>query len=297
MIYTVTLNPAVDYVISLSELKSGFINRSQGEKAFVGGKGINVSVVLKELGTASVATGFVAGFTGEAIKNGLSEKGIACDFVELKSGMTRINVKLRADTETDINGKGPDIAPDDVGRLLKKLERLKKDDILILSGSAPKGISKNIYAEIAAGLTDKGVKFAVDAEGELLLNTLRYSPFLVKPNLEELSGMFGTEITDVDGAFEYAERLKKAGAVNVLVSMGALGAVLLDEYGKKHFAPPVAGKAVNTTGAGDSMLAGFISGYTEKGDYNYALRLGAAAGGATAFCDDLADGESIFKLL
>lgn len=296
MIYTVTLNPAIDYVVSLSALKTGSINRSLKEAVFFGGKGINVSLVLNELGIQSTATGFIAGFTGNAIKEGLIGKGIKTDFVDLKSGLTRINVKLRADTETDINGKGPEIGADDIESLFEKLSHLKRGDILVLSGSVPGSLPEDIYGQIMKSLSGKGIGFVVDAEKDLLLSSLKYSPFLVKPNSEELGDIFGVHIDSERDAFKYAKKLKEQGAVNVLVSMGAKGAALLDERGKEHFMKAVSGKAVNTTGAGDSMVAGFIAGCAESEDYDYALALGTAAGGATAFSEGLATKEQIYAL-
>lgn len=297
MIYTVTLNPAIDYVVSLNKLKTGNINRSLNETVFFGGKGINVSLILNELGIKSNATGFIAGFTGNTIKEGLNSKGIYTDFVDLKSGLTRINVKLRAETETDINGKGPEIGAEDIAILFEKLSRLKKGDILVLSGSVPGTLPADIYGQIMKSLTGKGIGFVVDAEKDLLLGSLKYTPFLVKPNSEELGEIFGVRIDSERDAFKYAKKLKEQGAVNVLVSMGAKGAALLDEHGKEHFMKAVTSKAVNTTGAGDSMVAGFIAGFAESGDYDYALSLGTAAGSATAFSDGLATKEQIYTLL
>ena len=297
MIYTVTFNPAIDYVISLRELKKGSINRSEKEKIFFGGKGINVSLILRELGINSTATGFTAGFTGLALAEGINGGGITADFVNLKDGFTRINVKIRSESETDINAKGPDISKDDIERLFEKLERLGNGDILVLAGSVPACLPPDIYEQIMKRLSGKGIRFIVDAEKELLLNSLKYKPFLIKPNNDELGEIFNTRISTVDDAFKYAEKLKIAGAVNILVSMGADGAALIDENGKEHFIKAVSGSAVNTTGAGDSMVAGFIAGYMQSGDYDNALRLGTAAGGATAFSEGLADKEQIYGLL
>lgn len=297
MIYTVTLNPAIDYVVSLSELKTGKINRSLKETVFFGGKGINISFILNELGIKSTATGFIAGFTGNAIKEGLNSNGINTDFVDLKSGLTRINVKIRGENETDINGKGPEIGEDGIARLFEKLSRLKQGDSLVLSGSIPGTLPTDIYGQIMKSLSGKGIGFVVDAEKDLLLSSLKYSPFLVKPNSEELGDIFGVGIESERDAFKYAKKLKEQGAVNVLVSMGAKGAALLDEQGEEHFMKAVPGKAVNTTGSGDSMVAGFIAGFAERRDYEYALSLGTAAGSATAFSEGLATKERIYELL
>lgn len=296
MIYTVTFNPAIDYLVYVPELKTGGINRSKREKSFCGGKGINVSLVLKELGIESTAMGFIAGFTGAAIEQALSDNKVHTDFVHLKEGFTRINVKIRSDCETDINGQGPEIGEDDVKSLFKKLECLKSGDILVLAGSIPNTLPSNIYERIMDRLSGKEIRFAVDAAGELLLNSLKYRPFLIKPNNDELGEIFGIKINTPEKALKYAEKLRKDGAVNVLVSMGEMGAVLADEHGKEHYIPAIKGKTVNTVGAGDSMVAGFIAGIKETADYEYALKLGTAAGGATAFSEGLSNKESIFGL-
>ncbi len=297
MVYTLTLNPAIDYVANLEQLCKGQINRSKNEKIFFGGKGINVSLILEELSVKSVATGFTAGFTGEALEKGISSPMIKSDFVSLKDGFTRINVKLRDGSETDINGNGPEISESDLQRLYIKLDSLKKGDLLVLSGSVPASIPNNIYEVLAQRLTEKGVLFTVDAEGELLLNTLKYKPFLIKPNDDELGEMFSVKIATPEEAIIYAEKLKDLGAQNILVSMGSKGAVLLDEKGNTHFEAAHKGKTVNTVGAGDSMLAGFIAGYLLKNDYEYALKLGTACGSATAFSEGLATKEQIYELI
>lgn len=296
MIYTVTLNPAVDYTVYMDELKRGEINRSRSENIFFGGKGINVSNVLKSLGVKSTALGFSAGFTGFAIEDDLSKKGITADFVHLKNGFTRINVKLREGVETDINTAGPQIDENETAELFEKLDRLKNGDVLVLSGSVPKCMPSDTYEQILKRLSPKEVRVVVDAEGKLLENALKYRPFIIKPNAEELGELFDVVIENPQSAAKYAKKLINAGAGNVLVSMGRDGAVLIDRNGTEHFCAAFSGKTVNTVGAGDSMVAGFIAGYERTGDFDYALRLGTAAGSATAFSEGLAEGEHILKL-
>lgn len=297
MIYTLTLNPAVDYVVQVESLKPGRIMRSGSESVFFGGKGINVSLILKELEVESIAMGFLAGFTGRAIEAGLKEMGINCDFVNLKEGFTRINVKINSEEETAINGSGPKIDTDALSEFMDKLSSIGEGDTLVLAGSVPKSLPSNIYEMIMESMGNRGVKFVVDAAGTLLLSALKFRPFLIKPNADELSEIFSTEVDSPEKAEEYARELKKMGAKNVLVSMGGQGALLLDEDGKSHFMPAAKGTAVNTVGAGDSMVAGFLAGYQSTGDYDYALRLGTAAGGATAFSEGLAVKESILELM
>ena len=296
MIYTVTFNPAVDYVVHTDEMKTGMTNRSTKEEVYFGGKGINVSVILNELGVKSRALGFVAGFTGDAVEKGISDQGIETDFIHLKRGLTRINVKIKADDETELNCSGPDIDEESVNILFEKLDKLEKGDILILAGSIPKSLPADIYARILEKMSAKGVSAAVDATGKLLLNVLEYKPFVVKPNNFELGDMFGVELHGTDEVIEYAKKLRSMGAVNVLVSMAGDGAVLVDENDQVHVCGVCSGTVKNSVGAGDSMLAGFIAGYSEKHDYSYALKLGTAAGGATAFSDGLASGSYIREL-
>lgn len=297
MIYTVTLNPAIDYVVNTPQFEVGKINRSDEETAFFGGKGINVSLVLRELGVESTALGFVAGFTGKAIEQGMLEAGIKTDFVHVKTGFTRINVKIRSGQETDINGNGPVIDSDEVERLFCKLDELTDGDTLVLAGSIPKSLSPDIYERILSRLQNKSIRFVVDASKDLLINSLKYSPFLIKPNTDELGEIFSVRINSRKDAALYARKLQQMGAKNVLVSMGGEGAVLFDEHGIEHFAPAIKGIAVNTVGAGDSMVAGFVAGYLNTYDYDYALKLGTAAGSATAFSLGLATKSSIEKLL
>lgn len=296
MIYTVTFNPAIDYVVRTPELKTGQVNRSEGEQMFFGGKGINVSIVLGELGVRSAALGFVAGFTGEAIENGLAKMGINTDFVRLKNGNSRINVKIKSYEETEINGQGPDISGDELAQLYAKLDKLEDGDTLILAGSIPSSLPSDIYEKILQRLSGRDIRTVVDATKELLLNTLKYRPFLIKPNNFELGELFGVTLESDDDIMHYAKKLQEMGARNILVSMAENGAVLLDESGNFHRCGVCKGTVVNSVGAGDSMLAGFIAG-KEKGDDDYALRLGTAAGGATTFSEGLATGEEIMRLI
>ena len=296
MVCTVTFNPAIDYVIRVGELKTGSVNRSAAEQMFCGGKGINVSIVLNELGVGSKALGFIAGFTGKAIEDGVRSTGIETDFVELPEGCSRINVKIRSDEETEINGNGPNIPKEALDSLYEKLDALEDGDVLVLAGSVPNSLPSDIYEKILVRLSGKKIKTVVDATKDLLLNVLKYKPFLVKPNDQELGEMFGVALKTVDEVVHYAGKLKEMGAVNVLVSMAERGAILLDENGTLHRCDACRGTAKNSVGAGDSMLAGFIAGL-EKGEHGYALKLGTAAGGATAFSDGLAKREDIFPLL
>lgn len=297
MIYTVTFNPALDYVVRVENFTTGSVNRTVSEQIFYGGKGINVSAVLKELGYASTALGFVAGFTGEEIGRGVKTLGFMSDFIQVKEGMSRINVKLKSDEETEINGIGPKITEDDVEKLFEKLLKLEDGDILILSGSIPKSIDDRIYETIMAKLDGRGVRIVVDAEKDLLLNVLKYHPFLIKPNNHELGAMFGVTLLSDEDIITYAKKLQERGAVNVLISMAGDGAILLTEDGSVHKMGVPKGTVKNSVGAGDSMVAGFIAGYLDKKDYGYALKLGTASGSATAFSDGLAKRKDIIELL
>ncbi len=296
MVYTVTFNPAIDYVVHTDELVVGMTNRSKSEEMYVGGKGINVSMVLAELGIRSKALGFVAGFTGRAIEDGAKEKGVETDFVHLESGCSRINVKIKSGEETELNGQGPKIPDKAIEKLLGKLDKLEDGDVLVLAGSIPGTLPSDIYEKILARLSERKIKTVVDATKDLLLNVLKYKPFLIKPNNHELGEMFGVKMKTEDEIISYAKKLREMGAVNVLVSMAGDGAILVDEDGKVHKCGVCKGTVKNSVGAGDSMVAGFIAGST-KGDYGYALKLGTATGGATAFSDELAKKEEIYELL
>lgn len=296
MIYTVTFNPAIDYVVHVRDMRLGDINRLTSEEIYFGGKGINVSLVLSELGIPSRALGFVAGFTGKAIEEGIAQSGVETDFVHLETGCTRINVKIKSGQETELNGQGPKIDEKAVAQLYEKLEKLRDGDLLVLAGSIPGSLPPDIYEGILVRLSGRKIKAVVDAAGELLLNVLKYQPFLVKPNHHELGEMFGVTLVGIEEIVAHARKLKEMGAVNVLVSMAGDGAVLVDEHGEIHRCGVCEGAVRNSVGAGDSMVAGFIAG-SAKGDYDYALKLGTAAGGATAFSDGLAKRDEIERLL
>ena len=293
MIYTVTLNPALDYTLNIDLLQRGAITRSNGEISAFGGKGINVSLILKELGLESTALGICAGFMGEALVCDLENKGIKTDFVRLKEGNTRINVKIRDGAETDINCGGPDVPKEALEQLFAKLDALQEGDILVLAGSIPKGVPQSIYADIMKRLQNKGILFVVDACGEALTRAIEQKPFLIKPNEDELAEIFKTQIETLDDALFYAEKLCEMGAQNVLVSLGEKGAVLRDSEGKKYFADSKKITPKSTVGAGDSMVAGFLAGYILEGDFEKALKLGAACGTATAASYGLATKKEI----
>ena len=295
MVYTVTFNPAIDYVVRIKEIIVGATNHSQREEIYFGGKGINVSVVLKELGVDSRALGFTAGFTGEAIEKGLADLGVDTDFVHLKTGNSRINVKLKSKEETEINGQGPHIDDESVAALFKKLDALTDGDTLILAGSIPSSLPSDIYEKILERLSAQKIRVVVDATKDLLLNVLKFKPFLVKPNNHELGDMFGVKLETDQEIEKYARKLQAMGAVNVLISMAGDGSMLIDETGKMHRMGVCKGKVKNSVGAGDSMVAGFTAGI-QSGDYEYALKLATAAGGATAFSDGLATIEKITEL-
>lgn len=296
MVYTVTFNPAIDYVVHSDAIEIGAVNRTSYEEIYFGGKGINVSIVLNELGVKSKALGFIAGFTGEAIENGLAKDGIETDFVKLDNGFSRINVKIKSGAETEINGQGPKISTDALNELFKKLDEINDGDTLILAGSIPSSLPADIYERILERLSGRKIKAVVDATKDLLKNVLKYRPFLIKPNNFELGEMFGVTLKTTDEIIEYAKKLKDMGAVNVLISMAGDGAVLIDENDKVHICGVCKGKVKNSVGAGDSMVAGFVAG-SESGDYEYALKLGTATGGATAFSEGLAKRAEIDELL
>ena len=296
MVYTVTFNPAIDYVVHTEEMKLGVTNRSDREEMYFGGKGINVSIVLRELGIDSKALGFIAGFTGEAIEKGLADVGIDTDFVRLETGNSRINVKIKASEETELNGQGPDIDDKAISALFEKLDGLSDGDTLVLAGSIPSSLPSDIYERILERLSGRNIRAVVDATKDLLLNVLKYKPFLIKPNNHELGEMFGVTLNSDEEIETYARKLQEMGAVNVLISMAGDGAMLIDEYGKMHRCGVCKGVVKNSVGAGDSMVAGFIAGVI-NGDYEYALKLGTAAGGATAFSDGLATKDEITELV
>lgn len=297
MIYTVTFNPSLDYVIQVDKLVPGEINQTTHEAVYPGGKGNNVSVILSNLGHSSKALGFTAGFTGEALENMLKEFGCDTAFIRLPEGSTRINVKINAGEETEINGQGPVITEEAQQALFEQLDALKKEDILILAGSIPNTLPSDIYERILEHLQGRGIHFVVDATKDLLLKVLKYHPFLIKPNNHELGEMFGVTLKTRDEIVAYAKKLQKMGAENVLVSMAGDGAILLTEEGVIYEAKPPKGKVLNSVGAGDSMVAGFLTGYLNTGDYEKAFRLGVVTGSATAFQYWLATKEDIVALM
>lgn len=293
MIYTVTFSPAIDYVVYMDDLKQGETNRSKKENYYFGGKGINVSTILTQLGIENIALGFVSGFTGEALEKGLKEKGVVTDFVHLGNGITRINIKLKTSQETEINTQGAAITSDKLEELMLKLDSMKTGDTLVISGNIPNTLPDNIYELILYRLRGKKIRCVVDATGELLKRVLKYRPFLVKPNKSELEDLFHVKIRTETDLEVSAKKLQEMGACNVLISLGDDGAYLLCENGKVYRREAVKGDAKNTVGAGDSMVAGFLAGYMKSGDYEQALHLGVAAGSATACSEGLADRQRI----
>ena len=293
MIYTVTFNPSLDYIVSVEDFKLGITNRTRSELILPGGKGINVSTVLGNLGVRNTALGFTAGFTGAEIARRVEEAGISSDFIRLREGNSRINLKLKSIDGTEINGCGPDIGADDINRMMEKLDMLGSGDMLVLAGSIPGSMSDDTYKIIMERLSGRGVKTAVDATGDLLVNVLAYHPFLVKPNNHELGGIFHTELKTREEVIPYAEKLREMGAVNVLVSMASEGAVLAAGDGSIHTAAAPEGRLINGVGAGDSMVAGFLAGWMEKQDYRHAFRMGVSAGSASAFSEYLAGRKEI----
>ena len=296
MIYTVTFNPSLDYIVSVDDFKLGLTNRTSSELILPGGKGTNVSTVLKNLGFESTALGFVAGFTGNEIVKRLNDMGIKSDFISIENGISRINLKLKSIDGTEINGAGPDISEEKVNELMDKLNQLKEGDVLVLAGSIPSSMSDNIYRDIMADLKDRGVMIVVDATKDLLLNVLEYHPFLIKPNNRELGEIFDVKLTTREEVIPYGRKLQEKGARNVLVSMAGEGAVLIAEDGQVFDTPAPKGKLINGVGAGDSMVAGFVAGWIEKQDYEYAFHMGVASGSASAFSENLATKEEIINV-
>ncbi|MDU2693730.1 MAG: 1-phosphofructokinase [Intestinibacter bartlettii] len=297
MIYTVTLNPSIDYVIKVDKLTTGNINRVNEEHVYPGGKGINVTRILKSLDNDNIALGFVSGFTGDYIINSLQELNLKSDFIKVKEGFTRINVKVKSEEETEINGQGPKISEEELNQFYKVIDKLVDGDILILSGSIPSCLDERLYESIMKKVEDRDIKVIVDATKNLLLNVLKYKPFLIKPNNHELAEMFNVELNSTEDVVFYARKLKEMGAQNVLISMGKDGALLVTENDEVFASSVAKSEVINSVGAGDSMVAGFIAGYLKSNSYEEALRLGAASGGATAFSSDLATREFIDKLV
>ena len=296
MVYTVTFNPSLDYIVSVNDFQLGMTNRTCAEQMLPGGKGINVSTVLYNLGIETKALGFSAGFTGKEIERRMAEIGFTHDFISLPEGCSRINIKLKDFDGTEINGMGPDISPENVESLMQKLDTLTSEDYLVLAGSIPGSMPKMIYRDIMARLASKGVQFVVDATGELLMNVLEYHPFLIKPNNHELGELFCLEFNTHEEVIPYAKELQKQGARNVLVSMGGKGAALVAENGEVYTSDAVKGRLVNAVGAGDSMVAGFLTGWLEQHDYAHAFRMALAAGSASAFSELLATKDEIMEI-
>lgn len=300
MIYTVTFNPSLDYIVEIENMTLGATNRTSFEQMLPGGKGLNVSFVLKNLGFDTTALGFLAGFVGEEIEKRVAETGVNCEFIKLSQGCSRINMKVRNVDGTEVNGMGPEIPAEKVAQMLERLDALTKDDILVLAGSIPASMPATVYSDIMRRLTEQsgaaGPMVVVDATKNLLLNVLPYRPFLIKPNHHELGELFGVTITGREEVVPYAKKLQEQGARNVLVSMGGLGAVLVDEQGGVHKSSAPEGTVVNSVGAGDSMVAGFLAGWLEKKDYEHAFRMGLAAGSASAFSEKLATSEEVARV-
>jgi len=296
VIYTVTFNPSLDYIVGVEDFQSGKVNRTMSERVFAGGKGINVSLVLNNLGFANTALGFLAGFTGQEIERQLEAEGVQTDFIRIPDGISRINLKIRSDVESEINGMGPAIRQEDIRKLNEKLDHLQDGDVLVLAGSIPTGMPESLYRDIMNRLKDKDLKIAVDATKDLLLNVLPYHPFVIKPNNHELGEIFGVEVADKKQAVVYAKRLQEQGARNVIVSMAGEGAIFVGEDGSEYESEAPSGQVVNSVGAGDSMVAGFLAGYLGTGDYREAFKLGICTGSASAFSEQLATREEIEKV-
>lgn len=297
MIYTVTFNPSLDYIVTVDNFQVGKVNRTVDEIIYPGGKGINVSMVLKNLGFDSTALGFMAGFTGSEIARLLEVKGVATDFIHVKEGTSRINVKLRSNEESEINGMGPGIKKEDIDTLYQQLDKLEDGDVLVLAGSIPSVMPESMYMDIMAHLKEKNLKIVVDATRDLLVNVLPYHPFLIKPNNHELGEIFGVTITEKADVIKYAKKLQEKGARNVLIFMAGDGAVLVTEDGQEFMAEAPKGKVVNSVGAGDSMVAGFIAGYLESNSYREAFKMGVCTGSASAFSEELATKAEVTALL
>lgn len=297
MIYTVTFNPSLDYIIKINNFTVGMVNRSEEETIFPGGKGINVSIVLKNLGIESEVLGFIAGFTGEEIKSKVEEMGCTTNLIKLNEGISRINVKLKGKVESEINGGGPKIDKKSLNKLFKQLEELKKGDILVLAGSIPRSLPEDIYEKIMEKLQDKDTKIVVDATKDLLVNVLKYKPFLIKPNNHELGEIFNVVLKTDKDIIEYGKKLQEKGAQNVLISMAGDGAILIDSNGKSYKSEVPKGKVKNSVGAGDSMVAGFVAGYLTTNNLYSAFKMGIATGSASAFSEELATKEEVMRLL
>lgn len=297
MIYTVTFNPSLDYIVTVDDFKLGLVNRTSNEIMFPGGKGINVSMVLKNLGYDSTALGFMAGFTGNEIARLLAERDVHSDFITVEKGLSRINVKLRSNEESEINGMGPAIEQKNIDQLYAQLDTLQDGDTLVLAGSIPSVMPSSMYMDIMEHLSDKKLQIVVDATKNLLVNVLKYHPFLIKPNNHELGEIYGVELKTREEVIPYARKIQEEGARNVLVSMAGEGAILLAEDGQVYMSEPPKGKVVNSVGAGDSMVAGFLAGYMKSHDYEEAFYMGLCTGSASAFSENLATAEEVKALL
>lgn len=298
MIYTVTFNPSLDYIIRVKDFFVGTINKTYYENILPGGKGINVSIVLSNLGHENTALGYTAGFTGKEIEQRMKVYGCTTDFIQVEKGLSRINIKMKSNEETEINGQGPNITEDNIEELYRKLDNIKDGDILVISGSIPSFLPDDIYERIMQRQIEKQVKIIVDATNNLLRKVLKYHPFLIKPNHHELGELFNTTLSTQEEVIPYAKKLQEMGAINVLVSMAGKGAVLIDEHGEVHRSEAPKGTVINSVGAGDSMVAGFISGYLESNkDYAQAFIKGICCGSASAFSENLATKEEVEELL
>ncbi len=297
MVYTVTFNPSLDYIVRMNDFKSGMVNRTESETIYPGGKGINVSVILSNLGVENTALGFIAGFTGDEIERSVAESGCNAEFIRVKEGFSRINVKIKSSQESEINGKGPQITSEDIEKLFERLSGIQDGDTLVMAGSIPSTLPDFMYMDVLERLKDKDLRIVVDATGKLLKNVLPYKPFLIKPNNHEMEEIFDTKIESEEELISYGKKLQEMGARNVLISRAGDGSILISEDGDVIIEGVARGTVLNSVGAGDSMVAGFVAGYAEKQDYRYALKLGTASGGATAFSDGLATREKILEVL
>lgn len=297
MIYTVTFNPSIDYIVKVHTFTMGTVNRVEEEKYYPGGKGINVSLMLKKLGVESEALGFIAGFTGLEIERMLNKAGCKSSFIKVEEGLSRINVKIKSEEESEVNGRGPRVESKDIANLQQQLHKLKEGDFLVLAGSIPSTLPENIYGSICEELKDKNIKVVVDATGALVLNTLKFNPFLIKPNVLELEEMFHTKLNTHEEIIEKARELQRLGARNVLISMAEQGAIFLSEEGQVLKAKAPKGEVINSVGAGDSMVAGFLAGSLKGGNLEEAFKLSVAAGSASAFSHWLAEEEQVLTLL
>ena len=297
MINTITLNPSLDYIVKVDDFKVGHVNRTSKEDIYPGGKGINVSIVLKNLGVKNRALGFTAGFTGEEIEKLVANHGVDNEFIRLEKGMSRINVKLKSKEESEINGMGPDISKNDIEKLYEKLEALKAGDFVVLAGSIPNTLPDDIYETIMKDFKDKEINFVVDATKDLLLNVLKYKPFLIKPNHHELGEMFNVKLNSKDEIITYSKKLQEIGARNVIISMAGDGAILIEENGEITISDTPKGTLVNSVGAGDSMVGGFLAGIAENKNIKEAFKIGVATGSASAFSEGLATRDKVEELL